>query len=78
LLIKIKSGVAAVAGKEDICAIEKDYLFATIAGLIYFKIAEESIDKTSEVLGTFKTKLFDKIITLDVLINKMKKFEEVK
>jgi hypothetical protein len=43
-------------------AVKKYYLFATITCLVCFEIAEESTDKTSEVLGTLKTKLFDKII----------------
>ncbi|GHT06044.1 hypothetical protein AGMMS49573_01530 [Endomicrobiia bacterium] len=35
------------------CAVEKDYLFATIADLVCFKIAAESADKTTEGPGTF-------------------------
>jgi hydroxyethylthiazole kinase-like sugar kinase family protein len=64
----MKKNVVAVTGKEDICTVEKDYLFATITCLACFEIAEEITDKTFEVLGTFKTKLFDKIIILDILI----------
>jgi hydroxyethylthiazole kinase len=74
-------GTGCMAGSVigTFCAVEKDYLFATIAGLICFEIAAESADKTSEGPGTFKTKLFDKITTLsDISINKMKKFEETK
>ncbi|WP_413906568.1 hydroxyethylthiazole kinase [Candidatus Endomicrobiellum trichonymphae] len=34
-------------------AVEKDYLFATIADLVCFKIAAENADKTTEGPGTF-------------------------
>ena len=74
-------GTGCMAGSviATFCAVEKDYLFASIAGLVCFEIAAENADKTSEGPGTFKNKLFDKISTLsDISINKMKHIEEVK
>jgi hydroxyethylthiazole kinase len=75
----VETGCMTASVIGTFCAVEKDYLFAIIAGLICFEIAAESADKTSEGPGTFKTRLFDKITTLsDISINKMKKFEEIK
>lgn len=74
-------GTGCMAGSviATFCAVEKDYLFASIAGLVCFEIAAENADKTSEGPGTFKNKLFDKISTLsDISINKMKRLEEIK
>jgi hydroxyethylthiazole kinase len=89
-IIKVKNGspmMAQIVGTGcmassvigTFCAVEKDYFFAAIAGLVCFEIAAEDAAKTSEGPGTFKTKMFDKIITLsDVSINKMKKIEKIK
>lgn len=75
----VGTGCMAASVVGTFCAVEKDYLFAAIAGLVCFEIAAENADKTSEGPGTFKNKLFDKISTLsDISINKMKKIEEVK
>ncbi|MCL2484492.1 MAG: hydroxyethylthiazole kinase [Endomicrobia bacterium] len=74
-------GAGCMAGSviATFCAVEKDYLFAAIAGLVCFEIAAENADKTSEGPGTFKNKLFDKISTLsDISINKMKKLEKIR
>jgi hydroxyethylthiazole kinase len=74
-------GTGCMAGSVigTFCAVENDYLFASVAGLVCFEIAAENADKTSEGPGTFKTKMFDKITTLsDISINKMKKLEEIK
>ncbi|MDR3330894.1 MAG: hydroxyethylthiazole kinase [Endomicrobium sp.] len=61
------------------CGVEKDYLFASVAGLVCFEIAAENAEKVSEGPGTFKAKMFDKITTLSYIsIKKMKKLEEVK
>ncbi|MDR1417745.1 MAG: hydroxyethylthiazole kinase [Endomicrobium sp.] len=88
-IIKVKNGspmMAQIVGTGcmaasvigTFCAVEKDYLFAAIAGLVCFEIAAESADKTSEGPGTFKTKIFDKITTLsNISINKMKKLEKI-
>jgi hydroxyethylthiazole kinase len=73
-------GTGCMAGSVigTFCAVEKDYFFATIAGLVCFEIAAEIADKTSEGPGTFKTKLFDKITTLsEISINKMKKIKKI-
>ena len=73
-------GTGCMAGSviATFCAVEKDYLFASVAALVCFEIAAENADKTSEGPGTFKTKLFDKISTLsDISINKMKHVEEM-
>ncbi|MDR0724289.1 MAG: hydroxyethylthiazole kinase [Endomicrobium sp.] len=89
-IIKVKNGspmMAQIVGTGcmagsvigTFCAVEKDYFFSAIAGLVCFEIAAENADKTSEGPGTFKTKMFDKITTLsDISINKMKKLEKVK
>jgi hydroxyethylthiazole kinase len=72
-------GTGCMAGSviATFCAVEKDYLFASVAALVCFEIAAENADKTSEGPGTFKNKLFDKISTLsDISINKMKRVEE--
>lgn len=72
-------GTGCMAGSVigTFCAVEKDYLFASVAGLVCFECAAENADKTSEGPGTFKNKLFDKISTLsDISINKMKRVEE--
>lgn len=75
----VGTGCMAASVIGTFCAVEKDYLFASIAGLICFEIAAENADKTSEGPGTFKNKLFDKISTLsDISINKMKRVEEIK
>jgi hydroxyethylthiazole kinase len=69
-------GTGCMAGSVigAFCAVEKDYLFACVSGLVCFEIAAENADTTSEGPGTFKMKLFDKISTLsDISINKMKK-----
>ena len=74
-------GTGCMAGSVigTFCAVEKDYLFAAIAGLVCFEIAAENADKTSEGPGTFKNKLFDKISTLsDISINKMKRLEKIR
>ncbi len=74
-------GTGCMAGSviATFCAVEKDYLFAAVAGLVCFEIAAENADKTSEGPGTFKNKLFDKISTLsDISVNKMKRVEEKK
>lgn len=60
------------------CAVEKDYLFASIASLICFEITAESADETSEGHKTFKTNLFGKITALSGISIKMRKFEEIK
>jgi hydroxyethylthiazole kinase len=73
-------GTGCMAGSviATFCAVEKDYLFASAAGLVCYEIAAENADRTSEGPGTFKMKLFDKISTLsDISINKMKKIEEI-
>lgn len=73
-------GTGCMAGSVigTFCAVEKDYLFASVAGLVCFEIAAENADKTSEGPGTFKNKLFDKISTLsDISINKMKLVEKI-
>ncbi|MDR1523122.1 MAG: hydroxyethylthiazole kinase [Endomicrobium sp.] len=89
-IIKVKNGVSMMAQivgtgcmagsvMGTFCAVEKDYFFAAIAGLVCFEIAGEIADKTSEGPGTFKTKMFDKITTLsEISINKMKKIEKIK
>lgn len=75
----VGTGCMAASVIGTFCAVEKDYLFASIAGLICFEIAAENADKTSEGPGAFKNKLFDKISTLsDISINKMKRVEEIK
>lgn len=89
-IIKVKNGssmMAQIVGTGcmagsvigTFCAVEKNYFFAVIAGLVCFEIAGEIADKTSEGPGTFKTKMFDKITTLsEISINKMKKIEKIK
>ena len=75
----VGTGCMAASVIGTFCAVERDYLFASIAGLVCFEIAAENADKTSEGPGTFKNKLYDKISTLsDISINKMKNVEKVK
>lgn len=75
----VGTGSMAASVIGTFCAVEKDYLFAAIAGLVCFEIAGENADKTSEGPGTFKNKLFDKISTLsDISINKMKRLEKIR
>ncbi|GHT44245.1 hypothetical protein AGMMS49921_13680 [Endomicrobiia bacterium] len=74
-------GMGCMAGSVvgTSCAVEDNYLFASVAGLVCFEIAAENADTTSEGPGTFKVKMFDKIGTLsDMYIDKMKKLEEIK
>ncbi|GHT57647.1 hydroxyethylthiazole kinase [Endomicrobiia bacterium] len=74
-------GMGCMAGSVvgTFCAVEDNYLFASVAGLVCFEIAAENADAMSEGPGTFKVKMFDKIGALSATsIDKMKKLEEIK
>lgn len=74
----VGTGCMATSVIGTFAAVEKDYVAASVAGLVCYEVAAEIAAKNASGPGSFKEKLFDAVYNLDSnTIKRMQKIEYV-
>jgi hydroxyethylthiazole kinase len=72
----VGTGCMATSVIGTFAAVEKDYVVASVAGLVCYEVAAEIAAKEAQGPGSFKEKLFDAVYNLDYgTIKRMQKIE---
>jgi len=73
----VGTGCMAASVIGTFAAVEKDLVYASVAGLVCYEIAAEIAAKEAQGPGTFKEKLYDAVYGLDAeTVERMKKIQE--
>lgn len=73
----VGTGCMAASVIGTFAAVEKDFVSASVVGLVCFEIAAEIATRVAKGPGTFKEKLYDAVYNLDSeTINRMQRIEE--
>jgi hydroxyethylthiazole kinase len=73
----VGTGCMATSVIGTFAAVEKDYVAASVAGLVCYEVAAEIAARQAQGPGSFKEKLFDAVYNLDAeTVEKMQRIEE--
>jgi hydroxyethylthiazole kinase len=73
----VGTGCMAASVIGTFAAVEKDFVAASVAGLVCYEVAAEIAAQEAKGPGTFKEKLYDAVYNLDAeTVNRMQRIEE--